>query len=231
MNLILASYNIHRCYGRDGRYAPSRIRQVLHDLNAQVVALQEVELLHDAPDLLNFFCENTPWKIIHGPTLRRDTGHYGNALLTSLPVESVDRIDLSQPGREPRGALHVRLKHEDSLLEIIATHLGLRPGERRTQVQQLLGILQNSEDSRIDSDVRVLMGDLNEWFLWGRPLRWLRAHFQNSPAVASYPACCPLFALDRIWIKPYKMLADVTVLNNKLTRAASDHLPLIARLE
>lgn len=231
MSLMLASYNIHRCYGRDGHYAPSRIRQVLHELDAQVVALQEVELLREAPDLLDYFCENTSWEIIHGPTLRRDTGHYGNALLTSLPVESVERIDLSQSGREPRGALHVRLRYEDSLLEVIATHLGLRPEERRTQVRQLLGVLQDSEDSRTDTDITVLMGDLNEWFLWGRPQRWLRAHFQNSPAVASYPACHPLFALDRIWIKPRKKLADITVMNNKLTRAASDHLPLIAQLE
>ena len=231
MSLVVASYNIHRCYGRDGRYAPSRIREVLRGLNAQVVALQEVELLHDAPDLLDFFCEGTSWKVFHGPTLMRDTGHYGNALLTSLPVESVDRIDLSITGREPRGALHVRLKHKYFLLEVIATHLGLRPVERRSQIRQLLGVLQNSEDSQSDTTVKVLMGDLNEWFLWGRPLRWLRGHFKGPPAVASYPACCPMFALDRIWIEPYEKLADVRVLNNKLTRAASDHLPLIAQLK
>lgn len=227
----MASYNIHRCYGRDGRYAPSRIREVLHGLNAQVIALQEVELLHEAPDLLDFFCESTSWKIIHGPTLTRDSGHYGNALLTSLSIESVDRIDLSMTGREPRGALHVRLRHEGSLLEVIATHLGLRPGERRSQIKQLLGVLNNSEESQSGTAFKVLMGDLNEWFLWGRPLRWLRGHFKGSPAVASYPACCPIFALDRIWVEPYEKLAGVKVLNNKLTRAASDHLPLIAQVE
>lgn len=54
MSMVLASYNIHRCYGRDGHYEPQRIKQVLHQLNAQVIALQEVELLHDAPGLLDF---------------------------------------------------------------------------------------------------------------------------------------------------------------------------------
>ncbi len=107
MNIAFASYNIHRCYGRDGHYDPARIRQVLRQLGCQVIALQEVELLHDAPGLLDFFCEDSSWRSIPGLTLTRATGKYGNALLTSLPVLSVRRIDLSQPGYERRGALQV----------------------------------------------------------------------------------------------------------------------------
>ena len=231
MSLTLASYNIHRCYGRDGIYDPARIRQVLRELDAQVIALQEVELLHEAPGLLDFFCEDSPWKVIQGTTLTGDSGHYGNALLTALPLHSLHRIDLSQPGREPRGALHLWLEHETGLLELIATHLGLRPAERRSQIQQLLGVLENSYSTQAEADVTVLMGDLNEWFLWGRPLRWLRRHFQHSPSPASYPARYPLFALDRIWVKPYQKLASVSVVNNPLTQVASDHLPLLALID
>ena len=231
MSLVLASYNIHRSYGRDGRYDPARIREVLRGLNAQVLALQEVELLHDAPGLLDFFCENSKWKAIHGPTLALDTGQYGNALLTSLAVRSVQRIDLSLPGREPRGAIHVTLEHQSHQLEVIATHLGLRPAERRTQIQHLLDILQDNRFSQSHSTITVLMGDLNEWFLWGRPLRWLHRHFQGSPAPASYPACCPLLALDRIWVKPCEKITSMKVVNNKSTRAASDHLPVVARIK
>jgi endonuclease/exonuclease/phosphatase family metal-dependent hydrolase len=231
MSLLLASYNIHRCYGRDGRYNPQRIRRVLHELDAQVIALQEVELLHDAPGLLDFFCEDGPWKDISGLTLKRESGHYGNALLTSLPVLSVQRIDLSMPGREPRGALYVTLEYENNPVSVIATHLGLRPAERRAQIRRLLSVLQNVESSAEQAAVSVLMGDLNEWCLWGRPLRWLRRYFQPSPAPVSYPACCPLLALDRIWVKPAKKIISVRTVNNKLTRAASDHLPLIAQVE
>lgn len=227
MSLVLASYNIHRCYGRDGRYDPGRIQQVLHQLNAQVIALQEVELLHAAPGLLDFFCENSPWRAVPGLTMMRDTGHYGNVLLTSLPIRKIQRIDLSVPGREPRGALHVRLEHRDHSLTVIATHLGLRPAERRTQVKCLLDVLRDNEDP----GSTVLMGDLNEWFRWGRPLRWLRRHFQAVAAPASYPAYSPLLALDRVWIKPCEKLSHVSVLKNGLTRVASDHLPLVATLE
>lgn len=229
--MVLASYNIHRCYGRDGHYEPQRIKQVLHQLNAQIIALQEVELLHDAPGLLDFFCEGGRWKAIPGLTLTRDTGQYGNALLTSLPILSTQRIDLSMPGREPRGALYVNLEYENKPLSVIATHLGLRPAERGAQIRLLLSQLQNAERSVEPAAVTVLMGDLNEWFLWGRPLRWLRRYFHPSPAPLSYPACCPLFALDRIWVKPAKKIRSVRTVNNRLTKSASDHLPLLAQIE
>jgi len=76
----------------------------------------------------------------------------------------------------------------------------------------------------------VLLGDLNEWFLWGRPLRWLRRHFGRTPAPATYPARWPLFALDRIWVEPARLLERIEVLSAAPARAASDHLPLRAML-
>lgn len=230
MSLVLASYNIHRCYGRDGRFDPARIRRVLRQLGAQVIALQEVELAHDANDLLEYFCEQGPWQAIHGPTLTRSSGHYGNALLTALPIRTCQRIDLSQPGREPRGAVLAQLDHPDTPLTVMATHLGLRPGERRQQVRRLLAQLQQHETKAKTSTVTALMGDINEWWLWGRPLRWLHRHFQRPPSPPSFPARYPLFALDRIWIKPRASLLGIEAVDNSLTRCASDHLPVIARL-
>jgi endonuclease/exonuclease/phosphatase family metal-dependent hydrolase len=76
----------------------------------------------------------------------------------------------------------------------------------------------------------VLLGDLNEWFLWGRPLRWLRRHFGRTPAPATFPARWPLFALDRIWVEPVRLLERIEVHRNGFAREASDHLPLRATL-
>jgi endonuclease/exonuclease/phosphatase family metal-dependent hydrolase len=72
------------------------------------------------------------------------------------------------------------------------------------------------------------MGDINEWFLWGRPLRWLHAHFQSKPNYATFPARWPLFALDHIWISPRSRLRTLQVHSSRLARIASDHLPLKA---
>ena len=231
MSLSLASYNIHRCYGGDGLHRPERIRQVIHDLNAQVIALQEVELLREAPELLDFLCEGTDLIVVRGLTLTRDSGDYGNALLTSLPIESVHRIDLSFRKREPRGALQVTMRHDDYRLCVVATHLGLRASERRAQLRHLLHAVQTGDASSGQPDATVLMGDLNEWLWWARPRRWLREVFTETRASATFPARWPLFSLDRIVARPAGVLRDVRVVDNALTKIASDHLPLVATLD
>ncbi|MFO7813946.1 MAG: endonuclease/exonuclease/phosphatase family protein [Pelovirga sp.] len=226
MPLRLVSYNIHRCYGRAGFYDPGRIKDVLDTLDAHIIALQEVELLHRDPGLLDRLCAGKPWQALHGMTMTRTGGHYGNALLTALPVLSIERLDLSVTGREPRGALHVLLDNHGQKLEVIATHLGLRPAERRAQIHALLQRLQASSGEH----TKVLLGDLNEWFLWGRPLRWLHRHFSVTPSLRTFPARWPMFALDRIWVSPIEKLEQLSVPCNPLTRKASDHLPLVAQL-
>ncbi len=231
MSLILASYNIHRCYGSDRRYDPDRIRRVLRALDAQVVALQEVELLNEAPELLDFFCEGTGWRAIPGLTLTRENGQYGNALLTSLPVQSMRRINLSYPGVEPRGAMQVLLDHEGVQVRLVATHLGLRAVERRMQLQRVLETIEGADENPGDANATVLMGDLNEWYWRARARRWLQKYFGNEHSPPSYPARFPLFALDRILVRPAECVRRVEVVNNKLTRIASDHLPVVATLD
>lgn len=226
MPIRLVSYNIHRCYGSAGFYDPERIKAVLDTLDAHIIALQEVELLHRDPGLLDFLCAGKPWQAIHGMTMNSTNGHYGNALLTCLPVLSIDRLDLSVAGREPRGALHVQLDNRGQILEVMATHLGLRPAERRAQIRALLLHLQAAPEEH----TKVLLGDLNEWFLWGRPLRWLRRHFSETPALRTFPARWPVFALDRIWVKPLEKLVRLKAPKSPLIRQASDHLPLVAEL-
>lgn len=230
MNVAVASYNIHRCYGRDGRYDPVRIRKVLRQLGAQVIALQEVELLHDAPGLLDFFCEGSSWRSIPGLTMTRANGEYGNALLTSLPVQSVGRIDLSQPGFEQRGALRIGLEHHGVQLDVVATHLGLRGRERVLQVKRLLEAIKPDDNPPADPAITVLMGDLNEWFRWGRSGHQLREYFDDVASAATFPSGFPLFPLDRILVKPPGVLGGIKVIRNEMTRKASDHLPVVATL-
>jgi endonuclease/exonuclease/phosphatase family metal-dependent hydrolase len=228
--LRLASYNIHRCIGSDGRYDPFRIREVLRALNADVVALQEVEVFRHDPEILEFLCEDSPWRPVHGVTLSRDSGDYGNAILSRLSAIDVRRQDLSFPLREPRGALHLRLDLGGVALRVIATHFGLRPVERRAQAQAVADELEAIRSRGDTPAVTVLMGDFNEWFLWGRALRRLRGYFLQAPAPRTFPSRWPLFALDRIWVTPGARGLAIEAVNTPLTRVASDHLPLLARL-
>jgi len=231
MGITIASYNIHRCYGLDGHFDPERIRSVLRHLDAQIIALQEVELLRDAPGLLEYFCEGTELTAITGLTMQRESGHYGNALLTSLPIRDVKKIDLSVSVREPRGAIHATLDDAGQPINVIATHLGLKAAERRYQIRRLLDELEKVNTTALNSTATVLLGDLNEWFVWSRPRRWLRNYFEPSTVPATYPAFFPIFALDRILVKPAKRVVELDVINNHLTRQASDHLPIVARFE
>ena len=70
MTLRIATYNIHRCIGRDGIEAPERIAAVLRDINADVMALQEVSFNNDGPnDILANLARATDAQAIAGPTL------------------------------------------------------------------------------------------------------------------------------------------------------------------
>jgi endonuclease/exonuclease/phosphatase family metal-dependent hydrolase len=225
-SLRIASYNVHRAIGADRRTDPARILAVLREIDADVLALQEVEAHDDGADMLAWLARETGYHAIAGTTLQRHDGHYGNGLLTRCPVQDKRLCDLSWRGREPRGAIAADLDCGGHRLRVVATHLGLRPAERREQVTQLLHLFKERPHDR-----SVLLGDLNEWFLWGRPLRRLHRHFEQTPSVATFPARMPVLALDRIWTHPRTMLRRVAAHKSTLARAASDHLPLVATLE
>jgi endonuclease/exonuclease/phosphatase family metal-dependent hydrolase len=222
----VASYNTHGGVGRDGHFVPKRIASVLKEIDADIIALQEVESRRTGFDMLGYLQQETGFTAIAGPTLLRNGADYGNGLLTRFAVLSVKRIDLCVARCEPRGAIDVELECGGTPMRVLATHLGLRPGERREQIQRLLRALES--DRPLPT---MLMGDINEWFLWGRPLRWMHKHFQQTPSPATFPSRYPVFALDRVWVKPRALLRAIRVHCSPLSKIASDHLPLTAELD
>jgi endonuclease/exonuclease/phosphatase family metal-dependent hydrolase len=224
--VTLATYNIHGAVGRDGRFSPERVADVLHEIDADIIALQEVPLGGgETPNVLAELKQATGFDAAEGPACDSPECRYGNAVLSRYPILSVRAIDLSFGSREPRGALDADVDCHGRRLRVVATHLGLRPAERRHQIRRLLEMFDTEEMPVI------LMGDINEWFVWGRPLRWLVSHFQAAPAPRTFPSGLPLFALDRIWIRPRNRLVHVMAHATPLARIASDHLPLIAHIE
>jgi endonuclease/exonuclease/phosphatase family metal-dependent hydrolase len=222
----VATWNIHAGVGRDGRYDAGRIIAVLRELRADVIALQEVASLALHGDFLSRLRADLALEVVAGPTLSREGADFGNALLTRFPVTRRAHLDLTIAHHEQRGAIDAELDVGGQSLRVLSTHLGLRPYERRAQVRQLLGALEARPVLPT-----VLMGDVNEWYLWGRPLRWLHAHFHTPPAPATFPSRRPLFALDRIWVQPEACVRTLVPHRTTLAREASDHLPLVAELQ
>ena len=147
--LTIASYNIHRCVGTDFRQNAPRVADVLRELDCDTIGLQEVDNQpgpRSESMQLQFLADALGMRSIAGNTLRRQDGHYGNALLTRRPVLSSRLHDISHAGHEPRGIIDAMLDVDGIAVRIITTHLGLWPAERRAQarltgrwVQQTLG--------------------------------------------------------------------------------------------
>jgi endonuclease/exonuclease/phosphatase family metal-dependent hydrolase len=227
--LSIASYNIHSSVGMDRRRSASRIAAVLQELDCQIYALQEVDNRpgeHEESMQLEYLARATGMKSVAGLRIVRHVGEYGNALLTSLPIVNVRRHDLSCSRFEPRGAIDVQMEAHGSPLRVIATHLGLRRSERRTQWERLMQAL-----SETPAMPTVLLGDMNEWYRPSATLREAHRLFGEPPAPAAFPSFAPFLALTRIWMRPRDGLISLHTHRSKTARMASDHLPVKAVVE
>jgi endonuclease/exonuclease/phosphatase family metal-dependent hydrolase len=234
--LVLATYNIHTCVGADRRYEPARIAEVLRELDADIIGLQEVDVRHHGArdlDQWAYFAEETGLSAIPSANLRERRGRFGNVLLTRWPARDHRLVDLSIPGHEPRGAIDADLVVGNRVLRVIATHLGLHGRERMTQTKRLLaavGAVPAEGDGARPPDGIVVMGDLNEWRGRRGGIPAMDRSLGRSPAPRTFPSWCPILPLDRIYATSAAYLERIEVHRSPLARVASDHLPLRATL-
>jgi endonuclease/exonuclease/phosphatase family metal-dependent hydrolase len=215
--LRIASYNVHGCVGCDRRSDPARVADVILETGCDTIGLQEV---HHAAIL----AKRTGLHLVEGVPHMWHDRHVGNALLTRRPILDVRHHEYGWEGAEPRSALDVELEVNGDAVRIIVTHLGLKPAERRYQVGKILEMVKKSP---LEKRVLVL-GDINEWLPLGRPLRWLHGLLGHSPSERSFPSRWPIFALDRVWVRPRHALLAFGVHRSPLAAMASDHLPVKA---
>ena len=105
----VATWNIHGAVGADRRYAPTRIVDVLSELDADLVALQEVPLQGAHDNFLADLEHATGYHVAAGPLFPRRGTDFGNAVLSRHAFDRVAHVDLTVDGYEPRGALDVRI--------------------------------------------------------------------------------------------------------------------------
>lgn len=224
--LKIASYNVHSCVGTDRRYKPARIGEVINRIDPHIIGLQEIDTgyrLKYRDNQLDKLETLTGLDAIEGPTIIKSDCFYGNAILTSLPVLSIRRYDLSFDKREPRGLLDVDLLLDEKPVRFMVAHLGLRPKERKMQARVIVDALH---ENRIQP-LTVLCGDFNDFIHIGPAIRIIQRHMGKTSNCRTFPSVFPVLPLDKIWMlsrgaQPYKFFT----VRDRLTRLASDHLPI-----
>ncbi len=235
--LRVVTYNVHKCQGLDRRVRPARIASVLRELDADVIALQEVVSVEDREHeqhQARFIAEELGYQFHVGETRRHQGGAYGNVTLTRLPVVRSCNYDITWRWQEPRGCLRVDVdagQGDARPLHVFNVHLGTAFIERRHQGRKLV-----SADVLRDKDVtgaRVVLGDFNEWTrglasrLLSEELRSadVRQHLRRA---RTYPGPLPILHLDHVYYDPALELVRLSLHKSLTALVASDHLPLVA---
>lgn len=229
-DVLIASYNVHKCVGMDNRFDPERVMDVIGEIGADVIALQEAaQRFGDKAVLLDLRRLEREYGLIAVSTLDKPNcqGWYGNLLLVREGiVRATNRLKL--PGVEPRGALVVDVDLDAGPLRIVVAHLGLLRRSRAKQAEAILTAVCERRERPT-----LLLGDLNEWRLGQKSsLHALGTTFGPlTAALPTFPSRFPVFALDRILGNPDNMVLSIEVHATPLARAASDHLPVKARID
>ena len=231
--LRIATYNVHRCRGLDGRTRPDRIAAVISATDADVVALQEVVGAGPhggghAEELGAML--GMGWVMAPARQLR---GHsFGNAVLSRFPIAQHLEHDLSWKTCEERRMQRVDVAAHGCTLHLYNVHLGTALLERRHQAQRLATIVSD----RHVTGPKLVLGDFNEWMrglatsLLSQKLNSvdLRDFLPRKRTQRTYPGLFPVLHLDHIYYAGKLEIVGIELPRTRLSLVASDHLPIVA---
>lgn len=249
-SITVASYNVRKAIGTDRRRDPQRVLDVLHEVDADVVALQEADkrfggrgsaVPHELIDEHGLY-RPVHFGVRHRRVLdrmpggkrvdallkinTRNIGWHGNALLVKRHIDVMECAALELPTFEPRGAVMAELLVGDRPIRIVGMHLDLSGLWRRRQMRAILDAVAR----RPQHMPTVLMGDTNEWREWAGCLKELEPNFHVAPTGPSFHSRHPVAPLDRIIVGRELRIDAAGVHMSPSARRASDHLPIWARL-
>jgi len=229
MQLKVASYNIRKAVGLDWRRRPARVLGVLNEIDADIVALQEVDRRFGSrntaldPELIEHETDYQAIRFSHRP---QSLGYHGNVVLARKSIRVVEARPMALPHLEPRGAAVADLDTDGTRLRIVGMHLGLTRKWRQLQTESIVAELRALEGNM----PTILKGDLNEPDLKSGVLRAFEQRHTIAACGPSFHASMPVFTLDRIIVTEDIEIADCGVHHSLLSREASDHLPIWARV-
>lgn len=236
--LRFMTYNVHSCRGMDGKVSPARIARVIAQSDPDIVALQELDVGRkrtDAIDQARLVADILAMEMQFHPAISVQEEQYGDAILSRLPMTRVKAAPLPRLGdSEPRGAVWVAVDLDGIELQIINTHLSLRPAERRLQIDTLLGA--DWLAAATSRGPVVFCGDLNAsprsyvYRALGQSLRDVQRAVPGWRPRSTWFGAHPTLRLDHIFVAPQIDVIGVEIADTGLARMASDHLPLVSEI-
>lgn len=243
--LEIATYNVHKGFSQfKARMVIHELRKRLQVMDAQVVFLQEVQGDHrrhaarftqwpDAPQY-EFLADSVWSDFAYGKNAVYNAGHHGNAILSRFPIVRWENQDISAHRFESRGLLHceIRIPQWNENLHCLCVHLGLF---KRGRTKQLLALEQRIHKLVPADAPLIIAGDFNDWRIGAGKVMAARLRlnevfesFGGRPA-ASFPATLPLFCLDRIYVRGFRV-RHAHVHSGRAWSKVSDHAALSATI-
>lgn len=223
----VASYNIHKGIGTDRLRRPGRILDVLNEIDADIVALQEADRrfgrrISALPPAL--IASETDYLPVDLDTRHDSIGWHGNAILVKRSHLVLDHCTVAIPTIEPRGAAIAEIACSGKALRFVGMHLDLSGLRRRQQVRTILARVAD----RMTDMPSILLGDLNEWSPHGGCLVEFIGSHHIAPTGPSFHSRRPVARLDRILVDNRMTILDAGTHISMKSRQASDHLPVWA---
>lgn len=241
--LKVMTYNIKSCMNRGRRVDPDSTAETVSLLMPDIIALQEVDSGKKRSgfmDQAEYLAERLNMNHHFFPVMENATEQYGLAILTVYPVSSLECCYLpalrSRRPKERRGFMAARIHTPAGGLNLVNTHFGLNPSDRKVQAESLFtdAALRNTFEK---GDPLILCGDFN-CGPRSPVYRKIVTHLddvQTAVGRKGYPKSTffswyPFLRLDHIFISDHFDPVRVHVPGKGLSKSASDHLPVFAKL-
>jgi endonuclease/exonuclease/phosphatase family metal-dependent hydrolase len=246
MKIKIASFNIHKGFSFFGsRYILHELKDALHELDADIVLLQEVvgentRLRDEVPNWVHevqsdfIGAELWPHRA-YGKNAIFDHRNHGNAILSKFPITKTENISLTNYKLEQRGLLHceIEIPNLNFPLHVFNVHLDLTSQSRKKQLNK---IIEHARAHVPKEHALLLGGDFNDWTgkLSGDLFQYLElkesSHHHSGDHARSFPSFFPILKLDRIYFRKLILHASKTAEGSHWSKL-SDHLPLIAEFK
>lgn len=226
--LRVLTYNIHHGEGTDGVIDLDRIANVIRRSEANLVALQEVDVRtrrSRGVDQLAELARKCDMQSCFGKNLDFQGGGYGNAILVGGEILASRNVRLPRLGGEQRGALIATVRLGDAAVaQFISTHFDHRVAEARRAAAEEVARLIRSAGEPI-----LIAGDLNAEADSEELSPLMRLVRRPPRTVATIPVTTPTRQIDFVLASPRASwrFGEIRTIE---AAGASDHLPLLAVL-